>query len=826
MTNFYRHALQWVSLLFLLTLPAVAAAFTVEGRFMDVSASEPCSAVSFNIYAAGDTVRPVLSSAADLDGRFSTDLSSPGSYLLRADYPGMKRAEVPFTLSSDNPKADLGDIALSPDGNLLQEVVVVARKDLISSDGAKLTYDAEHDPVASTNSVIEMLRRVPMVSVDGEDNIKVKGQSNFKIYVNGKPDPMLSGDPKSVLKAMPASSIKKIEVITDPGAKYEAEGTAGILNIITVQKQSLQGYSANLNAFLRNGSAGGSAYFRTKIHNVTVAARASTSLGDFWRPHTYSSLERENLNDDTNRFYRSKDKSLSKFNYSGGSINLSWEPDTLNLFTVSANLTDLGYKSQSRQNISMSSIDEIQQWSYRRDIDSKGNTLGLTANIAYQHTFPSNKAHTLTFTYQYDYVKDPTKSITGNYDYVDFPGAKEPWQKHDTHTYKTINTLQADYSLPLFHDKHTFEAGAKAVIRPDRLREEILLSETGEEYTQNSCILMTQHNDVYAGYVSYNASFGKFSSRAGLRYEHTRLGNDYRRLINSGDYKDFSRHLNDWVPNASLTYKLSQTGNIRASYAMRIRRPNISAINPFENDLSYGSLSYGNPNLDSEKRHNVELKYSNYGNKFSGELSVQYAQTNNSINSYSFMQDGILHTTYDNIGRDIGVDFGAYGEYQITTDMNLSIYAGAYYANLHARDENNTKNHGWQGNVNINYGYSMPLNFRLDAYGGFWTPWISLQSKGQTGYYYGLNLSRTFLKDNKLRLSLSASSFLEGRKKGHSTSHGAGYRQTYVYDYAPWNVGLSITYSFGSLKSDVKRTRSSIDNNDTTKDSSGSSSRT
>lgn len=169
---------------------------------------------------------------------FSIRTLSKVLVLLTCAMPAVAQASISTTQPTDSLAAD--------SVKELDEVVVMARRELIKSDGAKLTYDVEHDPSAGTNTVMEMLRKVPMVSVDGEDNIKVKGQSNFKIYVNGKPDPMLSGDPKAVLKAMPASSIKRIEVITDPGAKYEAEGTGGILNIITTTKQSLEGYNGNV----------------------------------------------------------------------------------------------------------------------------------------------------------------------------------------------------------------------------------------------------------------------------------------------------------------------------------------------------------------------------------------------------------------------------------------------------------------------------------------------------------------------------------------------------------------------------------------------------
>lgn len=757
---------------------------------------------------------------------FSTRTLSKVLVLLVCAMPAVAQAAP-----TPNPQPSALSSPLAPDSlatdtvRELDEVVVMARRELIKSDGAKLTYDVEHDPSAGNSTVIEMLRKVPMVSVDGDDNIKVKGQSNFKIYLNGKPDPMLSGDPKAVLKAMPASSIKKIEVITDPGAKYEAEGTGGILNIITVTRQSLEGYSGNLRGGFSNQGYNGSAYIRTKIRNVTAAARLNGFNGSILRSHNRTRSEREDFTSDLNHYYRSDGKSLNKFTYWNAGLDLSWEPDTLNLFTISANVQRQTFRNNQDQFISMSSADEVPQWSYRRDFHYRNQRLGASANASYQHTFPGSKLHTFTLTYQFDYGRTPTDNDQSTGDYHNFPGSHEPFRLHNTHNYYGNHTFQADYVLPLFGEKHTLEAGAKAVIRPNRESEWTYSSPDGVDYTDDSAIRLTQNNDVYAAYLSYNAKFGKFSGRAGLRYEHTRLGIDYHRLVNTGDYQDFEQNLNDWVPNASLTYNITDGSNLRASYAMRIWRPSVGQLNPFVNDLTYGELDYGNPGLKSQKYHNVELKYSNYGGKLGGEFSLGYSQSDNEITEYQYLQDGILHSTYANVGHNKQFEIGTYGEYEITDGMNFSAWVGVCYQDYRARSLDNARSHGWQTNVNLNYSYQMPWKLQLYAWGGLWTPWSDLQSRGdKTGYYYGLNLTRSFLKGDKLKVGINANNFLEGRKSGGYTTTGPGFRQNYTYNISTWQVGLSVTYNFGSLRSDVRRTRSTVSNDDISSGSSNKSS--
>lgn len=218
----------------------------------------------------------------------------------------------------------------------LDDIVVTGTRKLIKSDGATLTYSVEEDPEAATNSTLEILRKVPGVTVDANDDIKVNGQSSFKIYLNGREDPMLKGDVKTILKSMPAATIKRIEVISEPGAKYEAEGTGGILNIVTITKQSLSGYLTNLNFYLSSNNSGGSAYARTKVGNVTGSAQVSYNNGRlFHRYNTYESTI-ENLESDINHLQTSSGRSRNSWDYLGGNLNLSWEPDTLNLFTLVA----------------------------------------------------------------------------------------------------------------------------------------------------------------------------------------------------------------------------------------------------------------------------------------------------------------------------------------------------------------------------------------------------------------------------------------------------------------------------------------------------------
>ena len=184
-----------------------------------------------------------------------------------------------FSVKAGENLVDFGTLYIVDASNELGQVEIVAQKPLVKADIDKIEYNVQDDPDAQSNSVLEMLRKVPLVTVDGEDNIQVNGSSSFKVYVNGKPNNMMSNNPTEVLKSMPANSIKHIEVITNPGPKYDAEGVGGILNIVTVGS-GLEGYTATFSANVSNRGAGGGAFGTIKSGKLTVSARYNYNYND------------------------------------------------------------------------------------------------------------------------------------------------------------------------------------------------------------------------------------------------------------------------------------------------------------------------------------------------------------------------------------------------------------------------------------------------------------------------------------------------------------------------------------------------------------------
>lgn len=245
---------------------------------------------------------------------------------------------------------------------------------------------------------------------------------------------------------------------------------------------------------------------------------------------------------------------------------------------------------------------------------------------------------------------------------------------------------------------------------------------------------------------------------------------------------------------------------------MRIWRPSIGLLNPYRNTMSINEVSYGNPNLESEKSNSVSLSYSNYGGKIGGSFTLAYEREDNSIADYQFFENNILHSTYANIGHSQSTRANLNLQWSIIPMLNVGLYAGGSYRDIKADSpELKDSNSGWQGDFNLNVDYTFPFRLRMSAYGGGGTGWIDLQSKGSGYNYYGISLSRSFLKEDALSISAYGSNFIQPYRTGKYTQSSETSRLTNEYRYRQWSVGASVTFKFGALRTDVKRTQADLD---------------
>lgn len=787
--------------------------FVIKGQVVDSLTNETVPYATLSIALQNNPQKSLLLLACDIDGNFEASLKSAGKYILSMQSIGKKPAQKKFTLSAGKNTLNLGKLYMIDDNQRLDEVTVVAQKPLVKVEIDKLTYSLQDDPESQTNNTLDMLRKVPMITVDGNDEIQLQGSTNFKIYVNGKPSNMLSNNPSDVLKSMPASSVKDIEVITDPGAKYDAEGVGGIINIITT-KNLFQGYTGTVRASASTlGRFGGGAYVSAKYGKFGITANYNYNYNN--SPWNESYSIREDYGTDSragsvlNQSGRSKNQGPFQFGYLEG----SYEIDSLNLITVGANLFRGDNTSKTEYAVEMlgrNGSELLPSYSYNRNSRSTSVFGSTDINVDYQHS-THKKGELLTLSYRFSQSPNNSESYTELLDVVDYPLMSDypQWTINDAATNE--HTFQFDYTTPTWKN-HTLEAGVKYIYRgsdseTDRRYYRDSIQDWESVYDANSDFRHNQH--IYSAYLGYAMKFGKLGTKFGVRGEGTSLNVKYA----YDPSMNFKTNYFDVVPNLTLSYQITQAQQVRVGYNMRIRRPGIRYLNPYINDTDPLNISYGNPNLDSEKSHNIRLNYSIFTQKFNMNFSGNYRFVNNSIEQYTWVNDqGISETTYGNIGRTRSVGAFLYASYSPIAMLRIFTNAGMNYEKLQST-EGNLANDGFSGRVFAGAQLTLPKDFRIDLNGGYFSPRINLQGKSSAMYFTGISLNKSFF-DKKLTVSLSCNNpFWKTIKMESNTADDTFNMKTVSYNHAR-DFRLSVSYRFGSLKDVIKKVKRGISNDD------------
>lgn len=754
----------------------------------------------------------------DENGKFQFSMSQAGEYLLTVEFIGKESTVKPFVLS-DAKTLDLGNVLMKDNSKMLNEVVVSAQKPLIKVDLDKITYSMEDDPESKTNNVLDMLKKVPMVTVDGEDKIQLKGSSAYKIYINGKPSSMLASNPKDVLKSMPASSIKDIEVITDPGAKYDAEGMAGIINIITQKNASMGGYTATINSW-GNSQGGYGIGGNLIIKSGKFGFTGDYGFYNYKSPEYKTSLIRENFNDLKNKYLIQSGSGKNKGNGQYGNAEVSYEIDSLNLITVGFGLYGGNGDQTSLTNNRLENALSIPVKEFDQSTDGTYKYGSTEFKADYQLTSKTVKDRLLTISYRLAMEPDDWSSENQIKAILNESDSKN---KQYSDADQKEHTMQIDYATP-FAKIHNLEAGLKYIMRLNESNSGYqFLNSAGNWEEEPSLKDEFKHRqDIYSAYGSYAVKLKKVGIKAGLRYEGTRMNIKYPLAEGEvADMKNFETNLSNLVPSVTVSYQLSQSQTFRLGYNMRISRPGIWQLNPFENRTDSLNSSVGNPNLKPVESHTIDMNYNYFNPKFNMNASLSYNFVDNSIERITELDGIVSRTTYANIGKSKRLGLYTYFSWTPTSKIRFSgNLSGAYIdvkSNLEIFELSNS---GFVGDIYSNIQYTLPKNYRINAYGGGSTPYLNIQGRGPSFNYYGLSLSKDFLSD-KLSVNLSASNMFSNEQKFRNVIDNPGFHTESYNIYQRRYVGVRVSYRFGEMKSQIKKAVRGISNDDSMGGGSG-----
>lgn len=796
----------------ILTLPAQSYKYNVTGTVKDSLSGTPEPYVTLRLLRQG-SAQAIAAVTSDADGRFLIGTNAAkGPYTLEVISLG--KATLSRTVTLADSTVDMGTLLLQENATELGEATVTAQRQLVKAEVDRLSYSMKDDPDAQTNSLLDMLRKVPMVTVDGEDNITVNGSSGFKVYVNGKPSQMMSNNPSLILKNYPASNVKQVEVITDPGAKYDAEGTAGILNIVTQSETKTSGYTFSPSVNPSNRGISFNMFGMAQFDKLTLSAYYGVGYNK--RPDGTSSSERETYGDDTYHLLRSAGTTTGDGTFQYGNLDASYEFDDKNLLTLSAGLHYYHGNSTALTTYDMTNVNGAQVYGYQLATKSKQRNEGYDVSADYQHTF-GKENQMLTLSYRFETSPSSNTSttiyseLTGDVPYALEDRYATPDNRSSEHT------AQADFTTPL-GKLHTLSTGVKYIYRLNRSdnTEDTRTSGSTDDFArdEDNSILYRHRADIAAAYGEYTLKAGDVSARAGLRYEWSRFDVSYP----DGKRDAFTSHFSDLVPSLNLSYNLKPTMLLRAGYNLRIGRPSISYLSPYVSRPTAETQSYGNPNLDSEKAHNFEMSFGTFGQKLSLNVSLNYMLQTDGMTAYSFLDDSnIMTTTYGNLMHTKSLRLNVFMSWMIAPGTSLSVNADGNYADYkayHYYNDATAHNSGFGGNGFFGLQQTLPWKLKLNVYGGGGLRSKMLQGTSAGYSFYGLSLSRSFLKEDRLTLTAQASNFIKPKRLYRSTTTTETFRNESVNSSDWMRFGIGIRFRLGSLNTTVKKTSRTIENSD------------
>ncbi|WP_332003132.1 outer membrane beta-barrel protein [Chitinophaga sp.] len=770
----------------------IPASLKITGKVADIATGKPIEYASVVLLKQADSSM-VTGAYTTPTGAFSLNNITPGIYVVRITFMGYEKLEKAVRVT-EGKNTFAGTLRLQPAGKVLNAVEIKAEKPAFSMQIDRQVFDAGNMINAEGGTGTDILKNIPSVDVDIDDNITLRGKS-VTIYVDGKPSPF--GDAKTALQMIPAESIDRVEVINNPSAKFEANGSGGIINIV-LKKDKAIGYNVMFNVGgATRGEGFGSANASLRIKRFNFFGNYN---GRYEQVNGSGNSVRRNLVADSSDtwFFSQKSKNENRNTNNGARFGFDYFMDDHNTFTLSQGLN---YNhSENEDNILLNYMDQKMQ-SLRngeRVNNSYNRSNNKNTNLSYKHTFDKqNQELTAYISYS---GNNSSSGSSYNTQYhiasVDtLPNADR--QRNKGKNGNRFWNIQSDYTSPL-GKKGKLEAGVKATMRHiDNDYLATLFNWEADDYLV-SPTLSNKYNyeeDIYAGYVNFANAFGNLGYQVGVRAEQSQLkGYSFTKdtTVNNRFFNLF--------PSVFLKYNMpkNQNQSLVFNYSTRIDRPNFDQLLPYINNADPQNIRTGNPELQPALSHKFEVSYSVYYPKTNNYLSTStyFAQTNDNIDRISTLDtiSGVTTTkpmnlaTQQNMGGNVSYSLNLTKWWKVWANLNVE------YSKLTSIAVNNENfSYGLNGNTQ----FRLPGRFSVELGGHFRSPRIQPQGtfKAMNGIDLGI---RKELLERKLVVALNISDLLNSQQ---FSSHYE--TNTFIQDYerkrATRFIRLNIRYRFGKM---------------------------
>jgi outer membrane receptor protein involved in Fe transport len=787
----------------LVILPGLAFAQTITKLSGTVSdSSKSLAFVTVRIFKNNNT-KPLQTTLSKENGHFEFDKLDTGNYVLTFTHTGFNEKRIPVSIAEGAGDMQIDPVQLSKSNRTLKEVVVTATRPMVEQSDDKIVLNVEDDPANKTENAIDILRKTPFITVDGDDNIKVNGKSNFKVLLNGRETSMFARNIKEALRGFPGALISKIEVITTPSAKYDGEGIGGLINIIT--KKKVVGYNGTISSFSRtsdklyNWSVNGNA----KIGKIGISAFMNAGFSDPVLQHNTSTTVPANQ-----AIYSKRTLDGDQYNsqnWSFGNAELSWEMDSLNTISLYTNIDSWSDKTVSDQTITTDFITDPSTVSHF-SLHNKRKNPGVNVGSDYIKHFKKNKEREFSLRFLGEFGKNDSRLSSTQ----DNPGT-DRYLINNSHAVNNQYTIQADNIIPVTKTG-TLEGGMKAILRRASSNfQSLIRHDTTENYKTNfsNTDYFRYAQDVISFYSMYTLKRKKSSFRFGARVEYTNVQGDF--ISSKTEVK------NDYftlLPNIQFTNRVSKVTTLVFSYTKRLQRPYIWDLNPFVNNNDSLNTTTGNPDLGPQTMHalSAQLRYSN-GNTFAG-INIEGSYSGNKILQYAFFdpQTGITKTTSLNIGK----------EYQSAVNLNFStkftpkwgfyVNGSLRYSKVTNNADATQSNSGFGGNFNISTNYKFTDKFSASSYFGVYQEPRSIQTTYPLYPWHNVAFNYKVFKD-KLLISLRGVNYYEKNRSYKTTTKDQHFTNTNITTQIRRGGVLVLTWNFGKLTENVSK-KKGVNNDD------------
>jgi outer membrane receptor protein involved in Fe transport len=798
------------------TPPQTKQPAQIIGTAKDLKTGEAVAYATAALFKSGTDIN-IAGGVADGEGKFFIAGFEVGTYDLKISFLGFETKVIKgIEVSSPTGDVNLGEILLSDEGLELEEVTVQGQRDLIEERVDRTIYKAENDKTTAGGDATDVLRRVPMLSVDFDGNVSMRGSSNIQVLIDNRPSAITASSIADALRQIPADEIKAVEVITSPSARFDAEGTSGVINIVT-KKNNFQGMTLNVNSgFGLRGS-------NLSLNGAARKGKLGLTLGGFGRAGYNINGRFENEQFLTNpdntvsrilqsaeterrdlfgRYTFGVDYEIDKFNFLTGSVNFG---------VRNSNSTQDGFLTQNFVNGAL-----FRNALRETDVTDESNTIDVSVN--YTKTFEKKGKEMSLLTL---YSRNNRDNSFVNSLYSADLETIDSRLKNNNPSRNEEFTVQMDFVNPMGKDgNQILEYGAKNILRKAfsefaYLQADGATGEYVENPNPNFSNEFSYDQNVTAGYGSYTFSlFKNYTLKTGLRYEYTTINADFK-TETTVDIPSYGT----LVPSINASRKMKNGNLIKAAYNRRISRPSLRFLNPNIEASNPLQITQGNPILDPELTDNFELGYSTFIKGTVLNFTSFYRNTTGSIQPVRTVQDdGVIFTTFENIGREQAIGGSVF--FNINASNKLSFNGGfdTYYAILDnglSDPALAAQNQGFVISGRMFGNYTLPKNWQVQLFTFARGRRVELQGSSGGFAAYGLSLNKQFA-EKRGSIGFGAENFLAREFVIRNTLETPTIMQNSTSAIRNMNFKVNFSYRIGKLSMDQgrPRKRKSINNDD------------